>query len=199
MIETRFRSQFAMENRTRLILIGAVAAMLALGGIAFFALRPQPSSVPSVLPPPVPQLMPTLSVQSAFELARAKAREWQNDAKLVGVYDEGQTDDKGNSTIFRVWFSSSSAQKGMGYEVLIRDNAVFEAREIALSHQGGDMPQRGIMTQEEALVYLRQLSGYEAATVETMNLYYEPATQQWSWGIKTSKGELSIDAGRVEK
>lgn len=186
-----------MENRSRFIFIGILGVLIVGGGIVFMLAQQKPAVVPSPQPsPPAPGYVRIVDAQKfAFE----RARQWQSDAKLVKIFpDEEVTDSEGRSPLLRVWFSSESASDGTGYEVVIQNGLVVEAREITLSRTGGDMPEGGIMSQEEALAYLHTLPGYEDAVVQYMDLYYERATGQWFWGVKTSKGELSVEAGRVD-
>ena len=176
-----------------LITIAVVAALILIAAVWFFFFRK-----PAVYPEPVEGPSPFITIQTAQDLAFVEARAWHDDARLVKIFPEdGATNAEGQSRSLRAWFSSASAGVDAGFEVVIRDRNIVSAQEIFLSHKGGNQPSGGLMGQEDALIYMRSLSDYQDAQVTYMDLYFVPSTGQWMWGLKTSKGELSVEAGRL--
>lgn len=131
----------------------------------------------------------------AIELAKPDALNWKTDAKLAQISAKGKISPAGKSDSWISRFSSQSVE-GKGYEILIQNRLVAAKKEIDFYRAGADLPENGLIGEEEAIKKLREISGYENAAVQSVELIPSVDGKAWFYGIKTEKGVLTLPAAK---
>lgn len=183
-----------MERNQKLIFaIGGGIALIAIAAGVWLVFK-NPTAPP---PPPEPPSS-YITTQSAEDIARETARAWQADAKLVWMSTEGGgVTEQGASNIHRFRFASASAPDIL-LEVAMSGRSVLSTQEIAgTATEIGEIPEKGFISEAEAIAQMRQIPGYENEKIMSIELVYGPGTDTWYWGIYTeTKGAVSINAER---
>lgn len=131
----------------------------------------------------------------AIELAKPDALNWKPDAKLAQINAKGKLSPAGKSDSWVSRFSSQSIE-GKGYEILIQNRLVAAKKEIDFYRAGADLPESGLIGEEEAIKKLRGISGYESAAVQSVELIPSVDGKAWFYGIKTEKGVITLPAAK---
>lgn len=133
------------------------------------------------------------NIIDAYQIAFLKAKEWAEDVKLAEIKSKlGETNSSGMSNEWTGIFISPN-KKGLGLLVTVKNKEILEVKEIPFLAKGGDFPEKNLISSQEAIKKMRQIKGYEKEEVLSIELIYD-ASGQWYWGIKTSKGVISIKA-----
>lgn len=132
----------------------------------------------------------------ALDIAFVAARKWSEDAKAAQINAKGKVSLKSGKSASWILRFSSELKTGNGYETIVENRAVVSAKEIVFYWKGADLPQGGLIGETEALIRLRQISGYENTGVQSIELIPSSDGKSWFYGIKTEKGTITLPAGR---
>ena len=131
--------------------------------------------------------------RDAYDLALLKARAWQPDASLARITSlVDETGPNGRSDNWDLKFVSKNL-KGKGYHIIIRNKEISFAEEINFFGVGAGLPEN-VISAKEAISRIHQIKGYENEEIISVEMVYGPDGKQWYWGIKTSKGVITINA-----
>lgn len=131
----------------------------------------------------------------AIEFAKPDALNWKPDAKLAQINAKGKISPVGKSDSWILRFSSQSVE-GKGYEILIQNRLAAAKKEIDFYRAGADLPESGLIGEEEAIKKLREISSYESAAVQSVELIPSVDGKAWFYGIKTEKGIITLPANK---
>ena len=132
-----------------------------------------------------------MTPQSAFDMALGRAREWQPDAQL-SFLGANTSSEIGRSDSWRMIFVSEQA-KGKGLVVTIENKAVVAVQETLYRGPAADFP-ANIISSDEAIAQVRATLGYRDVPILGIEAIYGPAEKAWYWGVRTSKGVVTIEA-----
>ncbi|MEK7123517.1 MAG: hypothetical protein AAB851_01330 [Patescibacteria group bacterium] len=173
-----------------IILIGAMVSFLAL-----FGYLPWLSGIFSG-EKIVEEDINLITSAEAIEFAKPDALNWKPDAKLAQINAKGKMSlISGKNDSWILIFSSPSAEN-KGYEISVSNRQIVSKKEIVFRRQGADLPENGLIGDEEAIKKLREISGYESATVQSVELIPSADGKAWFYGIKTDKGVITLPAER---
>lgn len=137
--------------------------------------------------------IPTANV--AMDIALGHARAWKQDASLA-LMNSGPVTQSGGSAIWKMIFvSSDPGMQGRGYLVELADARILSAAEIPFVGTGAAFPE-GAKSHAEIIEQVRAINGYEDADILGIEAIYGAAGKRWYWGVRTSKGVVSITAER---
>lgn len=128
--------------------------------------------------------------QDAESLAQEVAKKWRSDAVLAYMKSD-VTVGRGTESWRLVYISP--VLKNFGYEIIIKDGQIFSTKEINYFGQGDNFPTDSKITQEQAIERVKNMPGFKDAEILTIDAVYGPGTKTWYWGIKTSKGIVSVE------
>lgn len=126
--------------------------------------------------------------EGPYELARKASVVWQADA--VVAFMEGGKDLSEN---WRFIFISELV-KGKGLEVKVAGSEVV-SKEVDYAGTAEKLPE-GIISQDEAVRRVKAMPAYKDAEVLGVEAVYGKGDKVWYWGVKTSIGVVSVEAGR---
>ena len=132
-----------------------------------------------------------MTPQSAFDMALGRAREWQPDAQL-SFLGANTSSEIGRSDSWRMIFVSERA-KGKGFVVTIENKAIVAVQETLYRGPAADFP-ANIISSDEAIAQVRAIPGYRDVPILGIEAIYGPAEKAWYWGVRTSKGVVTIEA-----
>lgn len=132
-----------------------------------------------------------ISFRDAYDIALRKAQEWQPDAMLSFI-DTVSLDNNGNPKIWKLTFVSKNVFE-KGFVVEVRNGAVTNSKEIEYNGTGAQLPE-SIISQQEAIEGVKKIFGYENAEISGVEAVYGKGTGTWYWGVKTSKGTVTVEA-----
>src|SRR3989344_1133807 len=185
--------EFFNKNKKIIYIIIAIiilTAVLFISGILDFAGVKKFFGVNEIVIDPDAHLM---SNRNAYDIGLLKAREWQKDAELAKIDSlVGETGPNGRADNWDLLFVSKSL-KDKGYHIIIRNREISLTEEILFTGVGGELPE-SIISSKEAISRARQIKGYEDAEIISVEMIYGPDGKQWYWGVKTSKGVITINA-----
>jgi len=151
----------------------------------------------TIVPVTVPVEMPdqTITAVDAYDLALARARAWDTEAKLSRINSApDKTSAQGRADSWELLYTSEN-KKGLAYRVNIADKNVIDGAEIPFFGAGGELPQN-LLTAEEAIAKVRQIGGYENEPIMSVEMIYDEGAKLWFWGVKTARGTVSVKASR---
>ncbi|MEK7657881.1 MAG: hypothetical protein AAB366_01660 [Patescibacteria group bacterium] len=125
--------------------------------------------------------------RNAYDIALLEAQKWQPDAKLAFM-DSGSISERGRSNTWKAIFISSKV-KAKGFSIEIEDYKIILLAEIIYNGVGADFP-TNIISSEDAIKMVRATKGYEDAEIYGAEVIY--MGNLWYWGVKTSKGVVSV-------
>lgn len=191
------KNQFAvMDPVQRKVLIGVVAVIIAGIVVIFFAAGGRigtPSFLKSEKQLQVEADMKRMTPRNAFDVALPRAREWDIKAELSFL--KAVTSETGRADSWQLIFVSPQ-KKGRGFQIEVKERIVTSAAEISYSGFAADFP-LDIISQEEAIRRVRQISGYENEPVLGIEAVYGPAEKAWYWAVRTPKGVVTVEAKRT--
>lgn len=129
--------------------------------------------------------------RNAYDIALLEVQKWQIDAKLAYMNTDSVST-RGRSNIWKLIFISKNT-KEKGFLVEIEDYKIISASEIFYSGAGADFP-TNILSSEDAIKMVRMMKGYE--NVEIYGVEVINMGNLWYWGVKTSKGVVSVKSGK---
>lgn len=181
----------AKLNRKKLLIIAGFLALAVIAVFSFIYLLnykniPEPAVKNSLVSAPANEIQG----QDAESLALPKAKEWRADAALAYMASEPIVDQGTES--WRLIYVSPTL-KNSGYEIIIKDKQVFSAKEIDYAGRGEEFPANPKISQAQAIEKVKKMPGYENAEILSIDAVYGAGTKTWYWGIKTSKGVVSIE------
>lgn len=184
--------QFPKKNLTIgiVVVVAALVVVGVLAGMDKIKLSKEPANQP-VYEEVEKNLM---DGTKAHELALVEAKKWQADAVLAYMNADQVGQVKGRSSSWTLIFTSSKV-KGKGYQVMVKDFSVIETKEIPYVGSAAELPP-DIISQEEAVAQVRAMSGFKDIKILGVDAVYGPGTKTWYWGVKTSKGTVSVKASR---
>lgn len=131
--------------------------------------------------------------RSAFDIALPHARQWQEDAVLssLGSLEKQMTD---STDRWKLIFTSPH-KKGKGFliEVNVSDQSISSTQEIPYTGFSAEFP-ADIISEQEAIQRVHQIKGYEHELILGIEAVYGPAEKAWYWGVRTSKGVVTVEA-----
>lgn len=130
-----------------------------------------------------------MTVRNAYDITLLEAQKWQPDAKLAYI-NADSVSARGRSNVWKVIFISKN-KKEKGFLVEIEDYKIISVSEISYSGVGVDFP-ANLLSTEDAIKMVHAMKGYENVEiygVEAINM-----GNLWYWGVKTSKGVISVKA-----
>lgn len=168
-----------------------------VAGIVFFlflivALALTLSSVRSYERATVPESSGLVSATDVAATALAAAKRWSSDALLAYVNSGAVEQLGGHSATWEFIFVASS-KKGKGYRVTIVDHAITHEEEIKYQGEGAPLPP-SMLPQEVAIKRVRAMPGFEDVDILGVEAVHGPSGAVWYWGVKTSKGVVSVEA-----
>ena len=177
-----------LKNKN-LILILTLAAIL-IGVSAFMFLTGRLDFLKKVFPEPAPTN--EIVGQDAYSMALAKAQEWQLDAVLVYLSSgELNQRDRADSWVL-IFVSPQNKQKG--FQVEISQKQILSSKEIDYQSSGEIIPLSFAVTPEQAVEKIKAMSDYQGVEILSVDAVYGKGTKTWYWGVKTSKGTVSVEA-----
>jgi hypothetical protein len=183
-------------KQAKYLIIILVIALVALG--IFIALKHYEKPLTQL--PQIPKLIVEeakennlMEGKSAIELGLNEAQKWHADALLSYIISSDAGQLKGRSNNWQLIFVSPSS-KGKGYQVKITDAKISDLKEISYVGQAAELPANTI-SQAEAVAMVRAMRGYEDVKILGIDMVYGAGVKTWYWGVKTSKGTVSIKAG----
>lgn len=139
------------------------------------------------------QELKLLSGQDAYTKALARAKNWQPDATLAHSNSlQGSTGKTGRSDDWDLIFVSASL-RGRGFHIIIKNQDIITAEEIAFVGKGSPLPVN-IISSQDAIAYVRTLKGFATTTIISVELTNSTDGNEWFWGVKTARGTVSIKA-----
>lgn len=182
-----------MESDKKKTIIMAVAALIIVGAALTVYFIARLSVAPPSASPVEPAGTLKMSNAEANDLALARAREWQADAKLARQNSlKDKTDAAGRSDDWELLFVSESAA-GRGYSIVIENKEIVSAEEIPYFGEGAELP-GDLITADEAIAKVRRIGGYENEPILSVEMIYDQGAKLWFWGVKTARGVVSIKA-----
>lgn len=127
----------------------------------------------------------------ANDIALKKAQEWQSDAELSYISSDNLSENSRGDNWTLIYVSVS--KPGLGYEISVVNRVVVSWKEIEYSGRGAELPEEGI-SQRQAVQTVKNMDAYKDAEIYGVEAIYGPAGKVWYWGVKTSKGTVSIRA-----
>jgi hypothetical protein len=125
---------------------------------------------------------------SAYDLALARAKQWESDAAPMEV---NLNDVSGGAWTF---IFVSQKNKGKGFQVAVNGQAIASANEIVFQGSGTPLP-ANIISPDDAMAKVRSIPGFANATFVNLQMIYNVSAKQWYWGVKTATGAtLTIKA-----
>ncbi|MEK9154825.1 MAG: hypothetical protein AAB596_02045 [Patescibacteria group bacterium] len=183
-----------MQNKKNLIIIfsAVIFILITLGVLGALGIIKFPFKKSAIVfEEPDANLM---TVRNAYDIAFLRAREWQADAKLADMKSfETATGPNGRSDNWNLLFISPSIKK-KGFKIEIINEQITTAEEIFYTGTGAELPEN-IISSKEAITQVRAIKGYENEPIISVEMLYDPSGK-WYWGIKTSKGVVSVRADR---
>ncbi len=182
-----------MSRPLAFLVSGVVICAVVGGAILFFIWRNAPS-VPSPEAPLTESAATPVwnGEETAREVAMRAAAAWQADAMLATIQSVDTSDTADRADAWQFTFIASGAS-GKGYVVRVADGRVTEAVEIDYVASGSALPS-SFLTADEAVAAVRKLPGYEDVDVLGVEAVYGASNAIWYWGVKTSRGTVSIEA-----
>lgn len=188
------------ERKLLIIIIVFIVAILATGvlfGAGFFnaskitSLFKKDKTVYDSYELTADQGNNAISTRDAYDIALEKAKEWQTDAALSFI-DAVLLDSNGNPKTWKLTFVSKNIS-GKGFVVEVENGVITNSKEIEYSGTGSELP-TNIISQQEAIEKVKKMSGYEDTEILGVEAVYGKGTEIWYWGVKTSKGTVSVEA-----
>lgn len=130
-----------------------------------------------------------LTLKGGYDAALVEALVWAPDAALVFEKSLGVVTAEGKSGEWQVTFGSKA--KKAGFEVLVYGDAIAAKKEIPSASYGFALPQNWYDS-EDALLSLRTMPQFEAATVSSISFYYNEDGKRWGYALATSNGTVSM-------
>jgi hypothetical protein len=125
---------------------------------------------------------------NAYDLALARAKQWESDAAPMEV---NLNDVSGGAWTF---IFVSQKNKGKGFQVAVNGQTVASANEIVFQGSGTLLP-ANIISPDDAMAKVRSIPGFANATFVSLQMIYNVSAKQWYWGVKTATGAtLTIKA-----
>lgn len=187
--------QFTKKNLT--IGIGVVLlALIVVGVLAFMGKGKLGKGVSEEIPYEEVE-KELMDGTKAHELALVEAQKWEPNAVLAYMNADQVGQKKGRSSQWTLVFTSSKV-KGKGYQVKVSNFAVVEGKEIlyaSLTKNIEPLPPN-LITQEEAVAKVRAMPGFTDVEILGVDAVYGAGTKTWYWGVKTSKGTVSVEASK---
>jgi hypothetical protein len=149
----------------------------------------------TIVPAAVPAEKPDqkITAADAYVLALAKAKEWDPVAKLSKINSAAEnTSSQGKADSWELLYTSEN-KTGLAYRVNIADKSIVDSAEVPFYGAGGELPQN-LLTSEEAISRVRQISGYENEPIISVEMIYDAPAKLWFWGVKTGKGTITVNA-----
>ena len=87
----------------------------------------------------------------------------------------------------------SERAKGKGFVVTIENKAIVAVQETLYRGPAADFP-ANIISSDEAIAQVRATPGYRDVPILGIEAIYGPAEKAWYWGVRTSKGVVTIEA-----
>lgn len=131
--------------------------------------------------------------QKAYQVALARAREWNADAALAFIDSSAKDKIETSSPVWEFTFAPKNNDTQKGFVVVIEGEKIIRVEEIQHSGSGADLPDN-IISQEEAIARVKQMAGYENEPVLGVEAVYGAGNKVWYWGVKTGKGTASVEA-----
>lgn len=131
-----------------------------------------------------------MAPRTAFDIALPRAREWQSDAILSFLTSQQKTAQR--AEYWSIFFTSLH-KKDRGFLVEVADQHIISAKEIPYRGSSAEFPS-DIMSEEEAIAHVHAIKGYEHEPVLGIEALYGPAEKAWYWGVRTSKGIVTVEA-----
>lgn len=143
--------------------------------------------------PPEVQMDPDNFIEGndANDIALKKAQEWQMDAELSYVSSDNLSENNRGDNWTLIYISPSNP--GIGYEITVVNRVVVASEEIEYFGRGAELPAEGI-SQRQAVTMVKNMEAYKDAEIYGVEAIYGPAGKVWYWGVKTSKGTVSVRA-----
>lgn len=186
-----------MEEKKKIEVILSIFVLIVVGTGVLFSLGLLKLPFKNIFTTPPKEIEPDahlMTVQDAHSVAFSRAREWKSDAVLADTKStEGKTGPNGRSDNWEFLFVSNTA-KGKGFKVSITDGVVGSAEELPYVGVGGELSEH-IISAKEAIAKVHEINGYESEEVIAVELLYDPKGF-WYWGVKTSKGTVSVRAAK---
>ena len=193
------RQQFQMmsmgqKKAVMAITIIICAAVLFMIGYSFDFLRLNfPFLSRTVTDHALEEDIKKMTPRNAFDIAFARAREWRSDAELsfLGAQTSSEA---GRSDSWRMIFVSRH-EKNKGFVVTIDNKVIVSVQETLYRGSAADFPV-DIMSPDVAIKQVHEIRGYTNVPILGIEAVYGAAEKSWYWGVRTSKGVVTIEAKR---
>jgi hypothetical protein len=179
------------------IIVAAIVIILIIVGINSFHKNPPEtgssagtSTTTPTAPPPAAAggITAVTPPQSAYDIALARAKQWEPDALADMV-----TLNDGTGGAWTFLFVSQK-KKGTGFQVVVSGQAVTNASEIPFSGGGAPLPST-MISPDAAIATAHGVPGYGSIGVVSLSMIYNGMAKQWYWGVKMANGvTLTINA-----
>jgi hypothetical protein len=150
------------------------------------------SSVRSYQRAAIPASPERVSAADVSAIAFASAQIWSSDA-LLAYMNSGAVEQIGGRAETWEFIFVASSKKGKGYRVTILGHAITHKEEINYQGQGAPLPP-SMLPEEEAIKRVRAMPGFEDVDILGVEAVHGPSGTVWYWGVKTSKGVVSVEA-----
>jgi len=181
---------FPRVKISRNVIIVVVVFSIIGGGLVFGQFERKKKETVFVATTPVAPV--SVGAKDVYALAHETAQRWSNDTVLSYVSSGTVEQSKGHSDTWQFIFISD-IHTGKGYRITINAGKVSATEEIDYQGSGAPLPST-MISQEEAVLRVRKMPGYEHVEVLGVEAVYGPSGKVWYWGVNTSKGGVSIEA-----
>ncbi len=150
------------------------------------------SSVRSYQRASIPDSSGLVSATDVSAVALAAAKTWSPDALLAYV-NSGAVEQLGGRAAQWEFIFVASSKKGKGYRVTITDHTITHQEEISYQGKGAPLPP-SMLPEDIAIKRVRAMPGFEHVDILGVEAVHGPSGAVWYWGVKTSKGVVSVEA-----
>jgi hypothetical protein len=129
------------------------------------------------------------TTKESYQFSIINAKKWSPDARLIYIKSQGTVTLDGKSDQWQLMFGSSN--KKAGYEIIVREDAVYSEKQVLSDVYGFALPQNWFDS-PDAIVSIATLPQFSDATMSSISFYYNADGKIWSYAIATSKGVTSM-------
>ena len=179
-----------MNLKNKKTIIALIVVAVVFGAIVFLALTGKLDFLRKIVNLPLPTN--EIAGQDAYFMALQKAKEWQADAVLVYLSSGELSKNNGADSWNLIFVSPQVKQKG--FAVKIAQKQIISSNEIDYQSQGEIVPLSFAVTPEQAVAKVKAMPDYQGVQILSVDAVYGKGTKTWYWGVKTSKGTVSVEA-----